>query len=169
VSYRSTAEITGFARGLLGKLAEDEAPPVTMRQGDPVDVFSFPEHGACVAFLGQAVRELLHAQPLASIAVIAPDAATAQLYYDGLDRADVPLLRLVEDQTFAFAPGVDVVDVGQVKGLEFDYVILVDVSASSWPDRPYSRRRLHVAATRAIHQLWVTWVGTPSPLLGSVT
>ncbi|MFZ5478947.1 MAG: 3'-5' exonuclease [Myxococcota bacterium] len=168
VSYRSTAEITGFARRILGALAEDEAPPVTMRQGEPVSVFSFPEHGACVAFLGQAVRDLLHAQPLASIAVIAPDAATARLYFDGLGHSDVPLLRLVEDQTFAFAPGVDVVDVGQVKGLEFDYVILVDVSASSWPDRPYARRRLHVAATRAIHQLWVTYVGRPSPLLGDL-
>jgi DNA helicase-2/ATP-dependent DNA helicase PcrA len=58
-----------------------------------------------------------------------------------------------------------VVDVGQVKGLEFDYVILVDVSAAAYPNRDYPRRLLHVAATRAIHHLWVTHVGRASPIL----
>jgi hypothetical protein len=30
---------------------------------------------------------------------------------------------------------------------------------------PAARRLLHVGATRAVHQLWLTSVGTPSPLL----
>ncbi len=168
VSYRSTRQITTFARSVLGTLAEDEGPPLTSRDGAPVELFPFPEDGACVSFLGDALRELLRAEPLASVAVVTPDEATARMYYEGFERMDVPLARLVVDQTFAFAPGIDVVDVRQVKGLEFDYVVIVRASASDYPDRPNSRRLLHVAATRAIHQLWVTWVGTPSPLLGSV-
>jgi DNA helicase-2/ATP-dependent DNA helicase PcrA len=59
------------------------------------------------------------------------------------------------------------VDVRQVKGLEFDYVVLVGVSSGAYPDRPNARRLLHVAATRAIHHLWVTWIGSPSPLIGA--
>jgi DNA helicase-2/ATP-dependent DNA helicase PcrA len=55
--------------------------------------------------------------------------------------------------------------VAQVKGLEFDYVILVEVSAGTYPDTAAARRLLHVGATRAIHQLWVTSVATPSPLI----
>jgi DNA helicase-2/ATP-dependent DNA helicase PcrA len=82
---------------------------------------------------------------------------------------EVPLARLVVDQRFAFAPGIDVVDVRQVKGLEFDYVVVVGASSGAYPDRPNARRLLHVAATRAIHQLWVTWVGAPSPCLPEPT
>ncbi|HEY8494005.1 MAG TPA: ATP-binding domain-containing protein, partial [Myxococcota bacterium] len=56
-------------------------------------------------------------------------------------------------------------EIEQAKGLEFDYVVLVDVSASAFPDSPRSRRLLHVGATRAIHQLWITHAGPPSRLL----
>lgn len=165
VSYRSTRPITTFARALLGSHAEGDAPPMTLREGAPVEVFDFPDHGGCVDFVATALRDLLHDEPLAAIAVITPDAAMSRVYHEGLERAEVPLLRLVEDQAFAFAPGVDVVDVDQVKGLEFDYVVLVDVSPEAYPDKPRQRRQLHVAATRAIHQLWVTSVGEASPLV----
>ena len=74
-------------------------------------------------------------------------------------------MRRVEQQRFAFAPGIDVVEVDQVKGLEFDYVVIVEASARYWPDTPHHRRLLHVAATRAVHQLWVTSVATPSSIL----
>jgi DNA helicase-2/ATP-dependent DNA helicase PcrA len=165
VSYRSTATITTFARRLLGALAEDEAAPVTMRDGDPVPVFDFPDHGACVDFVGRALRQLVVAEPNASIAVLTPTPTMAEMYFNGFERMEMPRLRLIEDQTFTFTPGIDVVDVGQVKGLEFDYVILVDVSATAYPNRDYPRRLLHVAATRAIHHLWVTHVGRASPIL----
>jgi DNA helicase IV len=55
-----------------------------------------------------------------------------------------------------------------VKGLEFDYVIVPDASAATYPTDDESRRRLHVAVTRASHQLWIATVGSPSPLVGSV-
>jgi DNA helicase-2/ATP-dependent DNA helicase PcrA len=68
----------------------------------------------------------------------------------------------VKNQDFTFAPGVEVTEIEQVKGLEFDYVLLVDVTTENFPDTPASRRRLHVGATRAVHQLWLTAVGSPS-------
>lgn len=162
ISYRSTAQIATFARAVLGAGAEDEAPPATTRNGPPVEVLRFGDHGECVDALGQALRQLVRDEPLASVALIALDEATARLYFDGLDRMEVPSVRLVTDQTFAFAPGIDVVDVAQVKGLEFDYVVVLDASKGRWPDRPHPRRLLHVAATRAVHQLWVACVGEPT-------
>jgi len=89
----------------------------------------------------------------------------ARLYYDALSRAEVPNLRLVADQDFSFTAGLDVTDVRQTKGLEFDIVILLDVNESSYPATDEARRLLHVAMTRAAHQLWVTYTGQPSPLL----
>ena len=90
--------------------------------------------------------------------------AQAELYADALTRADVPAVRLVRDQWFSFKPGIEVVDVAQVKGLEFDYVILLDVTAANYPNTLESRHMLHIAATRAVHQLWLVATGTPSPL-----
>jgi len=55
----------------------------------------------------------------------------------------------------------------RAKGLEFDYVVLVEVGAERYPDAPRTRRLLHVGATRAVHQLWVIAVGEPSPVLYS--
>jgi DNA helicase-2/ATP-dependent DNA helicase PcrA len=52
-----------------------------------------------------------------------------------------------------------------VKGLEFDYVILVDVTAGQYPTNDESRHLLHIGATRAAHQLWLVAVGQPSRLL----
>ncbi len=162
ISYRSTAQIATFARGVLGAQAEDEAPAATTRNGPPVEILVFGDHGECVDALGQALRQLVRDEPLASVALVTLDESTARLYYDGLDRMLVPNLRLVTDQSFSFAPGIDVVDVAQVKGLEFDYVVVLDASKGRWADRPHPRRLLHVAATRAVHQLWVACVGEPT-------
>ncbi|MCP4810229.1 MAG: ATP-binding domain-containing protein [Proteobacteria bacterium] len=165
VSYRSTHQITSFARDVLGDLAEDDVPPMTIRPGAPVEMFRFTDHGACVGFLGEVLQQLARREPLASIAVLTPSPAISAMYADGLRSSDVPRLRLVRDQTFAFAAGVEVTEVNEVKGLEFDYVVLVEVSAQNYPDSAHTRRLLHVGATRAAHQLWITSVGTPSPIL----
>jgi DNA helicase II / ATP-dependent DNA helicase PcrA len=52
-----------------------------------------------------------------------------------------------------------------VKGLEFDYVLCMDVNASNYPDTLEARHLLHIAATRAAHQLWLVVTAEPSPLL----
>jgi len=162
VSYRSTHPITEFA---VTVLEDDEPPAQTLRNGPPVELFRFSDHGACVAFLARTLRQLIETEPLANVAVLTPDSAMASLYFDGLMSADVPHARLVENQRFAFKSGIDVVPVGEIKGLEFDYVIIVEASAQFWPDTPHHRRLMHVAATRAVHQLWLTSVGTPTSIL----
>jgi DNA helicase-2/ATP-dependent DNA helicase PcrA len=165
VNYRSTREIMEFAQQTLGALREDEEPPESPKSGPPVELFRFTDRGACVAFLGDALRELTRAEPLASVAVLTPDPGSSQAFYDGLSRGDLPALRRVAQQDFTFAPGVEVTEVEQAKGLEFDYVVLVDVSPEHYPDAPAARRLLHVGATRAVHQLWLCCVGTPSPVV----
>jgi len=107
----------------------------------------------------------MHTEPRASVAVIARFPEQADLFYQGLRTGEVPYLRRVADQDFVFKPGVDVTDVRQVKGLEFDYVILVEVSEAAYPVDDEARHLLHIAATRAAHQLWVLCSGRPSQLL----
>jgi DNA helicase-2/ATP-dependent DNA helicase PcrA len=163
VSYRSTHPITRFALEVLGDA--DEPPPRTIRSGPPVEMFRFSDHGAAVAFLAEALKAVTLSEPLANIALLTPTPDLSAVYAAGLEDAEVPDVRQVIDQQFAFAPGVDVVEADQVKGLEFDYVIIVEASAMHWPDTDHHRRLMHVAATRAVHQLWLTSVGTPSSIL----
>jgi len=111
------------------------------------------------------LRALAREEPLASVAVLTPSEAASETYHRGLAEAELPNLRRVSQQDFTFAPGVEVTEIAQAKGLEFDYVILVEVGAAQFPDQPASRRLLHVGATRAVHQLWVTCVGEPSPIV----
>jgi len=58
-----------------------------------------------------------------------------------------------------------VTDVRQVKGLEFDYVVIVECNTAAFPVDDESRHLLHIAATRAAHQLWVFSTKRPSLLL----
>ncbi len=164
ISYRSTVPIIEFARAVLGPLASEEQGHA-VRDGVPVELFTFGHTGDAVAFLTERLRDLMHTEPRASVAVIARYPEQADMYYDGLRKGDIPYLRRIADQDFPFKPGVDVTDARQVKGLEFDYVILAEVTASAYPVDDEARHLLHIAATRAAHQLWVVTSGAPSTLL----
>lgn len=165
ISYRCSREIAEFAVSILGDLREDDSPPLTTRSGPPVEFFRFTDHGGCVALLSDALNELIRKEPLASVLLLTPSRELSNLYYRGLANSEVPRLRQVENQDFTFAPGIEITEIEQVKGLEFDYVILIEVSIANFPDTAAARRRLHVGATRAVHQLWLTSVATPSLLL----
>jgi DNA helicase-2/ATP-dependent DNA helicase PcrA len=163
VAYRSTAEIMEFSRYILGPLAEQS--PQLPRSGASVEIHRFTDPGQAVDFLGAALRDLALREPRANVALITRYATQASLYHEGLLKAEVPGLRLVLSEDFTFRPGCEVTEVRQVKGLEFDYVILLDVNADSYPETEDSRRLLHLGATRAAHQLWLVCTGPPSPLL----
>lgn len=165
ISYRSTAEIMELSRAVLGPLADEKVEYRPSRSGAPVELIRSSHDGEVVAVLGEALRELAAREPLASVAVVTRHPERARVFYQGLQRSEVPRLRLVAEQDFSFRPGVEVTDVTQVKGLEFDYVVLLDVDAASYPATDGARHLLHIGTTRAAHQLWLVTTGTPSPLL----
>jgi DNA helicase-2/ATP-dependent DNA helicase PcrA len=82
-----------------------------------------------------------------------------------LSRSGISRLRRVVDGDFTFAPGIEVTEIGQTKGLEFDYVVVLDVDGDTFPVTDSSRYLLHVAITRAAHLCWLVCVGEPSQLL----
>jgi DNA helicase-2/ATP-dependent DNA helicase PcrA len=166
LTYRSTAEVVDFARDVLGPLAP-ETPPAAVRSGAPVEAFAFDDTGEEIAFLAENLRSVMGREPRASVAVLVRHPERARFFARMLDEAEVPRLRLVDGpDAVTFAPGVDVTHIAQVKGLEYDYVVLADANAASYPDEVAARHLLHIGATRAAYQLWVTTsAGAPSPLL----
>jgi DNA helicase-2/ATP-dependent DNA helicase PcrA len=164
VSYRSSREITEFALSLLGDQRE-EGPVMTTRSGPPVEVFEFTEPGASVSFLADALARLGREEPLASVAVLTPSPELSDLYTAGLVQSGVPRVHRVSEGNFRFSPGIEITEVQQVKGLEFDYVVVVEAGDEAFGTDDAARRLLHVAATRAVHQLWVMSSGPAAKIV----
>ena len=164
ITYRSTRQVMEFSRIVLGPL-HDPADELIARDGAPVSYFEFTDTGEAVAFLGEALRTLMQREPSASVALISRYPQQADMYYEALRVAEVPKLRRVRREDFTFSPGIDVTDVRQVKGLEFDYVVLLDPTRQNFPDQLPARHLMHIAATRAAYQLWLVSAGERSPLI----
>jgi DNA helicase-2/ATP-dependent DNA helicase PcrA len=162
ISYRCPRPVTGLAVRLLGAL-RPEAPARAAKEGPPIGYFAFADEAQAQLFLAGAVADLLTQEPNASVAVIARNPEGARRFHALC--TDLPDARLTLRGEFTFEPGLDVTDVDNAKGLEFDYVIVPDASADAYPATDDARRRLHVAVTRTSHRLWIACGGRPTPLV----
>ena len=167
IGYRSTDEIMKAAKKVIGEHSVNTTWHST-RQGAPVNVFRFQESGAMVAFLADTLEDLCVREPLASIAVLTRTNEAALKLYEGLQRTDLANMRIIRDQEFSFTPGIDVTDISQTKGLEFDTVIIADADASTYGPDMLSRQLLYVGLTRAAHQLWLLHCGNPTKLINDL-
>ncbi len=162
VSYRCPPDVTALARRLRGDV-QAQAP----EQTPSVDQVRFDHESHLVAWMIDALRDLRGRAPGATVAVICRSAEQAirlsRLVGRGVDA------RLALEGDFDFHSGLHVTCVPEVKGLEFDYVILPDASASSYPETVAARRALYVAVTRTTRRLVLASVGAPTPLLGGIT
>lgn len=162
-NYRCPRPVAELGYKVLGPLAPS-TKPASLRDGQDVTISTFPNEGFAMIAISEALSQLLEKEHLATVAIVCENEENAMRFYEGLRSLDD--VRLVTDGEFEFKPGIDVTDVSQVKGLEFDYVIIPDANVANYPDTPVARRSLHIAITRAVHQLWVIAPGKPSELLG---
>jgi DNA helicase-2/ATP-dependent DNA helicase PcrA len=161
-NYRCPRPIAEFGHKVLGAMAPAELPH-SVREGGDVLFSTFPNEGLASVAITEALNALYERESQASVAIICESEENARAMYAGLQ--NVGDVRLVIDGEFSFKPGVDVTDVAQIKGLEFDYVIIPDANLGTYPDTPVARRTLHIAVTRAVHQLWVISVGRPTEII----
>src|SRR5437763_244996 len=139
------------------------------RRRSPSGKSAFPLarfHDEChlAAWLVEALRDLDSDDPLAAAAVVCRSPLEAAQLARVL-RMGLPV-HLALEGAFRFGPGAQVTCVPEVKGLEFDHVVVPDVAAGRHADTPEARRALYVAATRAWSQLLLAAAGQPSPLIG---
>lgn len=162
VSYRSPRSIVELAHYVLGPLAPQEMPK-TAREGGPI-IYSQVQHVAHASVLiHDALIELLLREPKASVAIICSGHEFAKAIFSQIE--DLGRVKLVLNGEFSFGAGVEVTTVENIRGLEFDYVIIPDANSDQYPQNPRARKRLHLAATRAIHQLWILYTAQRSVLL----
>ena len=94
------------------------------------------------------------------MAVLTRTKAEADRWADALDPLLEGDVRRGYRDAFGFEAGVVVSNVHQVKGLEFDGVVLVEPAGYAARDR----NLLHVAITRAADKLWVVARTSRGPL-----
>lgn len=164
-NYRCPKPIALFAHAILGPIAPKDQPHA-VRDGVPVRRTIFESEGQQAMIMPDTLAATCANDPRANIAVIARSPEGAAHFFDLLKH--VPGCRLIEDGEFTFAPGIEVTHVAQVKGLEFDYVLIPDADPYRYPDTHEARRHMHVAATRPIHQLWVCSLKEESPIIREI-
>ena len=162
VNYRCPPEVTALARRLRDDRAAQGPGPLAA-QGPGLRFTSHRSELHLASWLCDELRALRARDPGASVAVVCRGPEKAARLHRVLGHALE--VRLALGGHFDFRPGVHVTCVPEVKGLEFDHVIVPDASASTYPDTPEARRSLYVALTRACHQLVLASPGRPSPLL----
>ena len=154
IGYRCPPGVVAIARHLIGA-AEPAAEAHKPRPRDALSI-SFADEAELARWLVDELRSLLTRDRGISVAVVCRTPVEARRVTRWF-RGGSPV-RLVLDGSF-LPRGVQVTSVDQVKGLEFDVVVVPDAGASSYPDEPSSRRALYVAVTRARRQLVLAYTG----------
>jgi DNA helicase II / ATP-dependent DNA helicase PcrA len=154
IGYRCPPEVVGLARAV-----RDATNDVTAH------VESFTDERALASVVGPAMAAALEQDRQASIAVICRRPLTARRLTELL--RPYVATRLVFDGRFLPRGPAQVTITTEVKGLEFDWIVIPDADDREWPDNAASRRAMYVAITRARHQVLLACVGTPTPIVTS--
>jgi hypothetical protein len=162
VTYRSVPAISTFARAVVDGGAQLPPEP----PADPAVWASACPHAlAQAAALCWHLSALIDRDPWRQICVIARTPEHARRLHAELSRGLDPVLVL--DGDFQFEPGIIVTTAAAVSGLEFDAVVIPDLSPAFYPQTPELARSLYVAATRARDWLWLLTPEAWSPLVAT--
>ncbi len=157
-SYRSSFEITQFAQAI----SPDPELVAMERHGERPQVVRCGSHGEEMARIRQFIHEF-HGSGHHSMAVVCKtprqaDAVFAALEAEGINAG------LLNEESRIFTRGVVVCTAHMAKGLEFDQVLVPEVTEKNY-GTAMDRNMLYVACTRAMHRLMLTYTGAPSLLL----
>lgn len=157
-SYRSTAEITAFARRLLGDEPQGET---VERHGEEPLLRAFADEHAINGQIMADVNEFQQ-KGYRSVGILTRTRREAQeMIHAFKGKAGV---RAIIDGDEGFTSGVLVMPVYLAKGLEFDAVIISNAGGGNYFGEQ-ERHLLYTACTRALHALRVYSVGEPTALL----
>lgn len=157
-SYRSTKQITEFAKGLIAGGNKIES---FQREGQKPRVTPVADYAA----LSSKMMARLQAWQEEGYQTIAIICKTAQESLDAyqLLKEQIPLT-LITKETASYGTGILVIPSYLAKGVEFDAVIIFNASQAQY-GRESERKLFYTACTRAMHQLEIFYMGERSRFL----
>ncbi len=156
-SYRSTLEITAFTQRISPNA---QLIPVERHGAEPSVVVCQSRNEQLDTLVERIQRT---SESVEALAVICKTAQRARQLHRVLSRRGVNL-NLLDQNSGTFTAERVITSAAIAKGLEFDAVIVPDADAESYSTE-VDRSMLYVACTRAINELLVTLVGTPTRLI----
>jgi DNA helicase-2/ATP-dependent DNA helicase PcrA len=156
--YRSTVEITTFARGILNRTDTGE---YVQRHGEAVDCIKMETIEETAAKLAEAARHY-GAEGYRSIGILTKTLNEAERLYAALSIKISCHAVITEEDTFV--NDITVMPAYLAKGLEFDVVLIHDAGKAHY-GKETDRLLLYTACTRALHVLKLYYTGELSPLL----
>lgn len=166
-SYRSTIEIIELANKVLGA---NKDQPVLLAQ--PVFRHGHrPELIHCISEMDRVNQiynkiKVYEDQGLVSICVITKDLAEGEDLYRALRKKGLEI-EWLQDEEEQYNGQVAVMPSYLTKGLEFDAVLLYDVSASKFKAKDLDIKLLYVMITRALHELSMYTIDLPTEIVAS--
>lgn len=163
-SYRNTIEIMNTALRVAKKRPvpnQQEAKPVLRHGPEPLFI-RFASAKDQAEHIASIIRQWKE-EGMTSITVIDRTDAQLKALLKKLPE-DIGATLLDVNQS-EYAGGVTLAKAADIKGFEFDGVILADAGADRFPDRELDARLLYVCLTRPLHRLACLYSGEISPLL----
>lgn len=176
-SFRSTKQIIQLAASLQRHdsiINDDEyVPPVLpSREGPKPVVFQCASKETQDKEVAKAIKQIQSETPEATIAILIRDWRSAFRIKHSLDALKLTCQFIKKDEGNPHEPGIKVSTYHSSKGLEFDYVMVMDLVepklADDVDEEQYwelERRLLYVSITRACTYLQLYSHGEPSRLL----
>ena len=152
-AYRSTVEIAETAFGVMARhpvQGVNQAKPV-LRHGQTPVIRPLPSDKERISAICEQTESWL-SEGWQNIAVIVKTAKAAKVLHRALVK-ELPSARLVAQGDESFEGGVQVMDAGVVKGLEFDCVLIADAEDAVYPDERFYAKLFYVLCTRPLHRL----------------
>jgi DNA helicase II / ATP-dependent DNA helicase PcrA len=164
-SYRSTKQIMDMANRVL--LNSNYDFPLVIPVNRPGDVPSIKK----VQSIGELYDEMVSSIQLfeekgyKKIAILTATKQGAIDTFDQLKRRNVTQMEVITEGHQELKEKIVIIPSYLVKGLEFDAVIIEDVSDETFKDETHHAKMLYMSITRAHHDLHMFYRGSLSPLL----
>ncbi|MBF0255277.1 MAG: hypothetical protein HQL47_02215 [Gammaproteobacteria bacterium] len=190
INYRTTEETRRFATSVLENIAVDDLDGGedsisgyrSLMHGEDPRILPFASLSDEVSEVAAKIRQLIDVgEAMQNIWVTARTKRLRDQFAQQLQQHGLDTWVLEQQNDNRNTPGIRLATMHRVKGLEFRYVFIVGVNegviplnaATSGTEDPVEARQrdlneralLHVAATRAIKGLFISYAGSPSPYL----
>lgn len=157
-SYRSTIEITEFAQRIL---ENTKLIPIE-RHGDVPTITIHQTSKEQIDKIQHLIEEFKQSEYI-SLGIICKSQKQARLIFEQL-HAIYDNMVLLDFESKEFRDGIVITSVHMAKGLEFDQVIVPEVSEELYKTQ-LDRNLLYIACTRAMHRLDLTCCGSKTKFL----
>lgn len=164
-SYRSTQQIVRFTRDIVPD-GEEIIP--FHRDGAKPTITTIMSESELIRCMVKRLNDLSERFEEGTIAVICKTEQECEQAYAALTSADLKRpLQKVTKESRRFEKGIQIIPSYLAKGVEFDAVIVYNVSRHVYGSE-FERKLLYTVCTRAMHELHLYAIGELSPFLANI-